>query len=756
MATLVYSDVDGVDRSFTLGAEPVMVGRGAECAIRSDDPRVSRVHARFFVEQGALWVEDLGSSNGIFVGPNKVSRAPVPTGEIVLVGSLLIRLLPASGTLPPPMGLHATLASWLDVERKTRAVVEDERDAFARRVGEMHHELEAVMSARTMAPDAPELTRQRDEAEARSAAAERALATLQDELALARDQIIELRAEVVERADWSSGETSETAPRIVTEVTRLQGALDEAEHARSIAEHAHGEAMREAQIVRDELVACKTASAAELEAALVELGKLRESNMIAEAAAGVAVAEKLAEADRVASSLQRELAELRGSRGHAQAGLDARLAELTERVAAITARADKAEHDLASAQIRAQGSERNLSGANASAAEAEARAAELEQQVGQAEDRIRTAEARVAELEQELAAAVERAARELGAQLDQAQEELGGRLAQAVRELAAERSTSRSLVDRQTQLEREVAAARSQLPALEQRADAAERKVAEADVQLEALQDRIDDLERGLAVAEAVIAEGREALRAEQAAAGKARSAVAEANEIVEQQRSRLVGLEGRLREADHVCVTAETALREAREQITRLEHAAAERAGLADADRDRLADALARIGDADRQIGALAARAEAADLAIGRAGALQHQLDEALTRLAWLERERLESEVRDARGDTDAMNRRAPAKHEDAALRHQLAADGDLARTGSQLPIGELAEHVIMLEESINSLRANMRAASDETAMMDPSESVSTISTAVSQAAEHVETARAAIRALAASIGMS
>jgi hypothetical protein len=38
----------------------------------------------------------------------------------------------------------------------------------------------------------------------------------------------------------------------------------------------------------------------------------------------------------------------------------------------------------------------------------------------------------------------------------------------------------------------------------------------------------------------------------------------------------------------------------------------------------------------------------------------------------------------------------------------------------------------------------------------MDPSESVSTISNAVSQAAEHVETARAAIRALAASIGMS
>src|SRR4051812_45521482 len=141
MATLIYSDADGVDRSFALGSEPVMVGRSGECAIRSDDPRVSRLHARFFIDQGALWVEDLGSSNGIYVGPNKVSRAPVPTGEIVLIGSLMIRLLPASGTLPPPIGLHGTLAQWLDMERKARAAVEDERDAFAQRVGELHQEI---------------------------------------------------------------------------------------------------------------------------------------------------------------------------------------------------------------------------------------------------------------------------------------------------------------------------------------------------------------------------------------------------------------------------------------------------------------------------------------------------------------------------------------------------------------------------------------------------------------------------------------
>src|SRR5215467_11018954 len=133
MPTLVYSDVDGIDKTFALGPDPVTVGRGAECSIRSDDPRVSRVHARFFLDQGHLWVEDLGSSNGIYVGPNKVTRAPVPTGEIVLIGSLMVRLLPASGTMTPPMGLHGTLAQWLEMERKARAEVEEERNAFAKR-----------------------------------------------------------------------------------------------------------------------------------------------------------------------------------------------------------------------------------------------------------------------------------------------------------------------------------------------------------------------------------------------------------------------------------------------------------------------------------------------------------------------------------------------------------------------------------------------------------------------------------------------
>jgi len=72
-----------------------------------------------------------------------------------------------------------------------------------------------------------------------------------------------------------------------------------------------------------------------------------------------------------------------------------------------------------------------------------------------------------------------------------------------------------------------------------------------------------------------------------------------------------------------------------------------------------------------------------------------------------------------------------------------------------NQLPI-ELAEHVNVLDESIDSLRAEMRAASDETAVMEQNDSVIVVSNAVSAAAEHIERARAAVRTLKAAIGMN
>ncbi|MEP6866248.1 MAG: hypothetical protein ABJE66_36855, partial [Deltaproteobacteria bacterium] len=153
------------------------------------------------------------------------------------------------------------------------------------------------------------------------------------------------------------------------------------------------------------------------------------------------------------------------------------------------------------------------------------------------------------------------------------------------------------------------------------------------------------------------------------------------------------------------------------------------------------------------------------------------------------LERDRLESQLRDLRDDSETTHRKVPSVTEEApsqharytqlvaraseleqkngklekdlvALRRQLtetearaeaqarAHEDEPTNTGSALPL-EFAEHLNVLEESIDSLRANMRAASDETAMMDQTESVIAVASAVSQAAEHVERARDSLRLL-------
>jgi chromosome segregation ATPase len=80
-------------------------------------------------------------------------------------------------------------------------------------------------------------------------------------------------------------------------------------------------------------------------------------------------------------------------------------------------------------------------------------------------------------------------------------------------------------------------------------------------------------------------------------------------------------------------------------------------------------------------------------------------------------------------------------------AAQHRAAED-EPTNTGVQVPI-EFAEHLSLIEESIDSLRANMRAASDETAMMEPTDSVLAVATAVTNAAEHVERARDSLRVL-------
>jgi hypothetical protein len=93
MPKLIYHDSDGVDKSFNLTSDPVLIGRANEAQIQTQDAMVSRRHARI-VWDGGYWIEDLGSSNGVYVGHEKVQRAPFRPGDVVTCGSLVMRMIP--------------------------------------------------------------------------------------------------------------------------------------------------------------------------------------------------------------------------------------------------------------------------------------------------------------------------------------------------------------------------------------------------------------------------------------------------------------------------------------------------------------------------------------------------------------------------------------------------------------------------------------------------------------------------------------
>lgn len=65
------------------------VGRVKPCELVLDAPFVSRKHARIFVEGGGVWIEDLGSSNGVFVNGTRLEpnlSHPLNLNETVVFG----------------------------------------------------------------------------------------------------------------------------------------------------------------------------------------------------------------------------------------------------------------------------------------------------------------------------------------------------------------------------------------------------------------------------------------------------------------------------------------------------------------------------------------------------------------------------------------------------------------------------------------------------------------------------------------------
>lgn len=65
-----------------------VIGRAADCAVQLDDPLVSRRHARILSGELGTAIEDLGSSNGLFVNGTRVCEiTPLHPGDVIALGA---------------------------------------------------------------------------------------------------------------------------------------------------------------------------------------------------------------------------------------------------------------------------------------------------------------------------------------------------------------------------------------------------------------------------------------------------------------------------------------------------------------------------------------------------------------------------------------------------------------------------------------------------------------------------------------------
>jgi hypothetical protein len=77
----------------SLDGAPLLIGRGNDAAIRLDDDYVSTRHARIGSSGDQWYVEDLGSTNGTYVGNSRISQpTAISLGTQIRIGKSILEL----------------------------------------------------------------------------------------------------------------------------------------------------------------------------------------------------------------------------------------------------------------------------------------------------------------------------------------------------------------------------------------------------------------------------------------------------------------------------------------------------------------------------------------------------------------------------------------------------------------------------------------------------------------------------------------
>lgn len=87
--TVLAGPEEGQSLTLEHGSDAI-IGRGPDCRLRLTDSGVSRQHTRIFEQGGDFFAQDLGSTNGTFVGERRITSHPLKDNDMVRVGTTTI------------------------------------------------------------------------------------------------------------------------------------------------------------------------------------------------------------------------------------------------------------------------------------------------------------------------------------------------------------------------------------------------------------------------------------------------------------------------------------------------------------------------------------------------------------------------------------------------------------------------------------------------------------------------------------------
>lgn len=91
--TMVVTEGALTGTRITLGDSPITLGRADDSTLVLNDDYASAQHARLVPRAGEWLIEDLGSTNGTYLGATKISApTPVPLGAPIRIGRTSIEL----------------------------------------------------------------------------------------------------------------------------------------------------------------------------------------------------------------------------------------------------------------------------------------------------------------------------------------------------------------------------------------------------------------------------------------------------------------------------------------------------------------------------------------------------------------------------------------------------------------------------------------------------------------------------------------